>query len=155
MPKRTDESQGQLFGPPKRGKSLAPESLPEREMVALREWAERTVPWISRGAFESFTTLEQHVEEVLEWWAGAGRMRSDWRRTIQNRVRKVERDRLERMARAGNQDARLALRAPEEWARRYDRSMRETAVLSSPVDSDGGLIRPRGGKVVSLRKPGT
>lgn len=132
-----------------RGKTLAPEELTPPQIRAIHAWAERAVPWVSRGAFDSFTTVEGYIEEVLEWWAGAGRMRKNWAKTIQNRIRTKERERLERMARSGNESAGLALRQPEEWARRYDRKTRATAHIGAGgVD---GLIRPEGGgKVIQF-----
>lgn len=143
------EDPGDLFPETRpRGKTRAPDHLSPPQIRHIHAWAERTVPWVSRGAFDSFTTIEAHIEEVLEWWAGAGRMRTSWTSTIQNRIRRVERDRLTRMARSGSEDAKLALRDPTEWARRYDRKAR--AVNSIGASGGDPLIRPAGGSVIHI-----
>lgn len=146
----TDEA-GDLFPETTkpRGKTMAPEELTPPQTKAVHAWAERTVPWVTRGAFDSFTTVEGYIDETLEWWTGAGRMRKDWAKTIQNRIRTKERGRLERMARTGNESAKLALRQPEEWARRYDRKARATQHIGA--SGGEGLIHPAGGgKVIEF-----
>jgi hypothetical protein len=136
-----------------RGRSLAPTELTPPQLQRIHAWAEQKVPWVSRGAFESYTTVEAHVEEILEWWDGAGKMKRKWVSTIQNRIRKVERLRLERLARSGSQEAVLALRQPAEWARRYDRKLRATQAVQAVTTEGEGLIRPAGGKVLRLHGP--
>lgn len=151
MPEQT----GDLFpaaASTSRGKTDAPEQLAPPQIRAMHAWAEKTVPWVSRGAFDSMTTLEQHVEECLEWWQGEGRRKKRWVQTIQNRIRTVERRRLERLARSGNEEARLALRQPEEWARRYDRKVRAVEAVSNTQGGEG-LLRPTGGTVISITPP--
>jgi hypothetical protein len=145
---------GELFPAlaPPRGRTLAPPDLKPAQLRVLEAWAERTVPWISRGAFESYTTLESHVEEVLEWWDGAGRMKRNWVSTIRNRIRQIERRRLERIANRGSEDARLALRQPQEWARRYDRKLARVAAHQSAPTTES-MIRPAGGRVIHLSAP--
>ncbi len=123
------------------------------QMRALEEWAEKAVPWIRREALGSFTTLEAHVEECLDWWRADGRKKLDWPATIRNRIRQVERRRLERMARLGDEGAALALRRPIDWAKRYDAKARQSAPLAAS-GGDGGLIRPGGGNVIAIAPKG-
>lgn len=146
------KSQLDLFPTKKNGNTSAPESLTPQQEKKIRDWAERIVPWVSRGAFDSFTTIDSFVDEVLEWWGGAGRRKSDWVKTIQTRIRKLERDRLAVLAKRGNEDAKLALRDPGEWARRYDRKQQATRFVSSSGGED--LISPMGGTVLKLMPPG-
>lgn len=149
------DSQTSLFGedpPPSRsrGRSRAPDQLTPHQTKALHAWAEKTVPWVTRGAFESYTTLDDYVDEILEWWQADGGLKLDWLKTIQNRIRKLERGRVERLARSGSESAKLALRRPEVWAREHDRRARSASHVG--MASDPGLIRPSGGQVLSINR---
>ena len=100
---------------------------------------------------ESGKTVK-YTEEVLEWWQATGKLRLDWPLTVQNWIRKLERGRLTRLARAGSEEAKLALRWPKSWAERYDR--KQKAVQSVVSTGGEGLIRPSGGTVIRLKTPG-
>lgn len=129
------------------GARRAPETLNPAEWRKLREWAEERCPWISRGALGSLTPLEEHVDACLAHFGDTSKRRPRWVGTIQNWIRREERPRLERVARAGDESARLALRDPARWRDLYDAKQRISA--SVPVPSE--LIRPAAGaKVVSL-----
>lgn len=151
MPKQPD-----LFAKPKTRKRKAPgKPAPERltppEMRRLHEWAERVCPWIRREALDSFDSIESHVEEILEYWQGRGDLRPEWLKTIQNRIRTVERDRLKRMAKDGHDGARQALLDPSGWAKAYDARRRATSEAKQQF-GEGGLIEPAGGRVIRLDK---
>lgn len=139
---------GELFPSPARGKTRAPEHLTPPQIKEIEEWAERMVPWVSRGAFEAFTPVDDYIEEVLTYWASTGRMRLNWAATVKTRIRTVERRRVESLARRGSEEAKLALRAPTEWARRYDRKVIAVSRISSKLGE--GLIRPSGGTALRL-----
>lgn len=129
------------------GARPAPETLNPAEWRRLREWAEERCPWISRGALGSLTPLEEHVDACLCHFGSSSKRRPRWLGTVQNWIRRDERARLERMARAGDESARLALRDPARWRDLYDAKQRIAA--HDAVSSD--LIRPAAGaKVVSL-----
>ncbi len=150
------ETPGDLFpeSAPTRGKTFAPEALSPPQIKRIHAWAERCVPWVSRGAFSSFTTVDQYIEETLEWWDGSGIQRRKWVSVTQNRIRKMERAKLTRLAQAGSEDAVMALREPVAWAARYDRKARAVAIVGA--SSEGGeLIRPAGGKVIHLKASGS
>lgn len=150
MPEKTGDLFADTAAAKPRGKTFAPETLSPPQIKRIHAWAERAVPWVSRGAFDAFTTIDQYIEETLEWWDGAGKQRRKWVSVTQNRIRKVERARLARLARAGSEEAVLALRQPVEWATRYDRKARAVAIVGA--SSEGGeLIRPAGGKVIQLK----
>jgi len=150
MPEKTGDLFADTAAAKPRGKTFAPETLTPPQIKRIHGWAEKTVPWVSRGAFDSFTTVDQYIEETLEWWDGEGRKKKKWSSTIQNRIRTKERARLTRLAQQGSEEAVLALRSPAEWATRYDRKARAVAIVGA--SSEGGeLIRPAGGKVIQLK----
>jgi hypothetical protein len=150
MPDMTGDLFADTAAEKPRGKTFAPETLSPPQIKRIHAWAEKTVPWVSRGAFDSFTTVDQYIEETLEWWDGAGKQRRKWVSVTQNRIRKVERARLTRLAQQGSEEAAMALRTPTEWATRYDRKARAVAIVGA--SSEGGeLIRPAGGKVIQLK----
>jgi len=153
MPDKTGDLFDDAAAKP-RGRTFAPETLSPPEIRQIHGWAEKTIPWVSRGAFESFTTLDQYIEEVLEWWGGEGGKKMGWVKTIQNRIRTVERGRLARIAARGNDEAAAALRQPREWALLYDRKARATAIVVASSDEGGKLIRPEGGQVIRLQASG-
>ena len=134
--------------PPK--KTRAPQKLTPIQLQRLRQWAEEKVPWISRGCFESFTTLDAYVEEVLEYWTGTGGLKVNWLATVRNWIRRKERDRLERIARAGNAQAVLALREPADWVKSYDGKASAVERLDAATSEEKELIRPSGGVVVQI-----
>ena len=142
------ETTGDLFPHPAKGKTRAPEQLNPKQLKQIHEWAERKVPWVSRGAFDAFTTVDDYIETALEWFGSAGLLKQKWPLTCQVWIRKEERKRLESLAKGGSADAKLALREPEEWQRRYDRKIQATR----HVASSGGeaLISPAGGNVLTL-----
>ncbi len=143
-------SQGSLFDQPDQKparRTRAPKEFSPPQMRHIEDWAERTVPWVSRGALEADETIPSYVEEALDYWLSSGRLKADWIRTVQNRIRHVERDRLRRLVRIGNDSARRALRDPSGWALDYDTK----AKLKPVVSSEGStLIRPVGGRVIHL-----
>lgn len=103
-----------------RGAKRAPQSLNPAEWKALADWAEDHAPWISRGALGSLTPLEEYADTCLCYFRARTTRRAGWVATICNWIRRDERKRLERSARAGDESARLALTNPREWRRRYD-----------------------------------
>lgn len=150
MPDTTGDLFADTAAAKPRGKTFAPETLTPPQVKRIHDWAERVVPWVSRGAFASMTTVDAYIEETLEWWDGEGRKKKKWTSTIQNRIRTLERARLTRIAQGGSEDAVLALREPVEWAARYDRKAKAVAIVGA--SSEGGeLIRPAGGNVIHLK----
>lgn len=149
MPKQPD-----LFPKPKPARKKAgthaPDKLTPPQVRALEDWAELKVPWLRRKALDSFENLYSYIEEITEWWQGEGRPKANWVKTIQNRIRKVERKRVADLARGGSESARRALDDPIAWAKAYDaraRASKQAARASGPADP----IRPTGGgEVVRL-----
>lgn len=132
----------------------APRDLNPGEWRELRRWAEARVPWVTRGAFGGTTSLEEHVDACLSYFRQTKKMRAGWLETVENWIRRDERARVERLAKAGNEQARLALRDPDAWRSTFDRVAR----MGRPnVDPAPELIVPRephgGARVLSLRRP--
>ena len=123
-------------------------------MRALEDWAEATVPWIRREALDSFVPLLAHVAEILEWWQGEGKLKTNWVKTVQNRIRTQEQRRLVRLAQAGRPDARVALRDPTTWAVVFDARARAAKAAGIQLP-EPEVLRPTGGKVVSLGRQRT
>jgi len=98
----------------------APAELSPTEWMEVQTWAERRVPWIERDALESLTPLDDYVDACLNYFHGKKTMRPNWVGTVRNWIRREERSRLERMAKAGNASARLALRDPVKWKDGFD-----------------------------------
>lgn len=160
MPAKSD--QGDLFPATsqKKGRQTrAPDELAPPQILRLEEWAERVVPWVSRGALGSYGGLHDMIDECLEWWRGSGGTKANWVGTIQNRIRTVERDRergrVTKMAAAGSEDAKLALRDPAAWAARYDVKAKEVARMTASTGTSTELLRPEGGTALRLIKPGS
>ena len=143
--------QPDLFAEPKPARKKpgthAPDKLTPPQIRKVEDWAERTVPWLRREALESFESLESYVEEITEWWQGEGRPKADWVKTIQNRIRKVERRRLTDLAKNGSQSARQALRDPIAWAKAYDARAKASTEAARATGPDEP-IRPKGGAAV-------
>jgi len=131
-------------------RTRAPEELNPLQRKRLDAWAERKVPWISRGAFESLTPIDDYIEETLGYWQANGRLKADWTATVQNRIREVEHRKLRAMARAGREEAKQALLDPVAWASRYDSlaAMKPTPTATDPAP----YVRPQGGRVIHLRR---
>lgn len=143
--------QPDLFAEPKPARKKpgthAPDKLTPPQIRKLEDWAEQKVPWLRREALDSFEGLASYVEEILEFWQAKGTLWVNWRLVIQNRIRFKERERLEKMARAGSQSARQALRDPIAWAKAYDaraKASMEAARATGPDEP----IRPKGGAAV-------
>jgi len=126
----------------------APDHLNPAQLKRLAIWAEETIPWVRRGALGSLLPLEAHVAEVLEYWASTGKRRANWVATIQVRLRDVEIGRVSQLARAGSDDAKLALRSPKEWVAQFERRAR----LKPEPSEAAEIIRPEGGRVLNLRR---
>lgn len=144
--------QTDLFEPDdgkRKRRSRAPEFLSPPQHKRLAEWAEMTVPWLSRGAFGTFETLDSQVAECLEYWRGRGDLRADWVATIQNRIRTVERRGLTYLARRGDEAAGKALRDPVAWAQEFDRrAALDASVTNAPFEPADDTVE--GGQVLSL-----
>jgi hypothetical protein len=130
----------------------APEELNPAQLKLLHLWAEQRVPWVTRGALESLTPIEDHTDACLNYFSGKKTMRANWVGTIKNWIRRDERSRLERLAKNGNENARLALRDPSAWRKRFDRIDKVLAHQPPP----GELIIPKEstGGAVSLSRSG-
>lgn len=131
------------------GATRAPETLNPAQMKRIRTWAEDHVPWVTRGAFESFTSLDEYTDACLTYFRTKKTMRPNWADSVVNWIRNAERERLTRIARRGDQSAALALRDPKRWREQYDRAERAT----TRVSHDMTLLTPAAsvaGKVVSL-----
>lgn len=126
----------------------APAKFNPAEWKRLRLWAEDHVPWIARGAFGSLTTLEEYVDTVLIFFQQGRKMRPGWVASVQNWVRREERSRLMRLAASGNENARLALRAPVQWREQFDRLAKEAKLARRP--SEAAMLRPSGGTFSAL-----
>lgn len=136
-----------LFGEERATATRAPAELNPAQWKHLREWAERSVPWVSRGALGSLTPIESYAEDCLLWFRQKNKRHVDWVATIQTWVRKDEKERLERMARAGSASAKAALRDPVAWRERFDRMAREEKRMER---AETVLIAPAGGSSASL-----
>ena len=121
------------------GARRAPTNLNPAEWRELREWAEARVPWVSRGALGSLRTLEEHVDACLTYFRSSTKRRPGWLATVENWIRRDERERVERMAQRGDESARLACRDPKAWAARFDAKERAAASVVEPT----ALISPR------------
>ena len=133
---------GDLFenpeSPAKPGRR-APAELNPAQLHSLAVWAEEHVPWIARGALESLTPIEEYTDACLSHFAGKRTMRPNWVGTVKNWIRRDERPRLEKMAKHGNESARLALRNPNQWRDSYDRQDRQIKSITPDIT----LISPR------------
>ena len=112
--------------------SIAPESLNHAEHRKLSLWAEERVPWVSRGALDSLTPLDEYVDACLSHFQSKKSRRPGWLGTIKNWIRSDERERLRRMALGGNEGARLALRDPKAWRLQFDRAERQMRQIAAP-----------------------
>lgn len=128
------------------GTRRAPNDLNPAQWARLREWAETRCPWISRGALGSLTPLEEYVDSCLTQFRQKKTARVDWADTVIQWIRKDERQRLERMARGGNEAARLALRDPIAWRTIHDRTSR----MTKPAAPLTPIVPAAGARVVSL-----
>lgn len=108
--------------PPQKPATRCPEELNPAELRKLKQWAEDHVPWVSRGALGALTPIDEYVDACLAWFCGKKTMRPGWLGTVKTWIRKDERSRLERLARNGDESARLALTAPIKWRSQHDRS---------------------------------
>jgi hypothetical protein len=133
MGKSTD-----IFGEPTSRR--APRELNEGEWRELRRWAEERAPWITRGALGSLTPLEEYVDECLAHFRTSRTMRPNWVDSAINWIRRDERRRLERMAAAGSEQAKLALRDPAAWRAQFDRVARVAKVAAT---AEPEILRPR------------
>lgn len=133
----------------------APEELTERQIDLLTRWAEARVPWVTRGALEALTPLDDYTDACLAYFGGTKKVRPDWLGTIKNWIRRDERSRLTSMAKRGNESARLALMHPDKWRDGFDKIERQLATVS-PEHTE--LIIPkdpaRAGSSVSLSRRG-
>lgn len=105
----------------KRGARPAPEELTPTEVLSLEEWAEKKMPWISRGALGSTTTLEDYIDECLDWYRAKGRRQADWVATVRGWIRRDEKRRLTSPPSDYNKSA---LRDPQKWKQIFDRGER-------------------------------
>lgn len=133
------------------GARRAPDALNPAQLRHVEDWAEAHCPWISRGALDSLTPVEEYVDACLTHFRAGKTLRVDWAATVIAWIRKDERGdrgRVTRLARAGSESARLALRDPKRWAAEYDRKARLVAAAAPPAE----LIAPvdSGARVVSL-----
>lgn len=130
----------------------APRTLNPAQQRHMEVWAEERVPWIRRGALGSLTSVEEYVDTVLAHFAGKKTRRPCWLGTIKNWIRRDERQRLERLAKSGNDEARLALRDPDAWRVKFDRADR----VMRTVQPSSGLIAPansqNSGTAISLNR---
>jgi hypothetical protein len=108
--------------PQQKPATRCPEELNPAELRKLQQWAEDHVPWVIRGALGSLTPLDEYVDACLGYFHGTKKMRPGWLGTVKTWIRKDERQRLEGLARRGDQSARLALTKPIEWRTVHDRA---------------------------------
>jgi hypothetical protein len=131
---------------PKPRKTRAPEELDEKQRLRLAEWAAKRVPWVLTGNLDCFDTLETFEEACLNWYRSKGRMGVDWVGAIEGWIWRDEKPRVARMARNGNDSAKLALRDPEKWRRDLNRAKR----MAPDMFAEADVIIPKGSNVVSL-----
>ncbi len=117
----------------------SPAELNPAQAHTLEVWAEDHVPWISRGALDSLTPIDDYTDSCLSHFGGTKMMRPSWLGTIKNWIRREERRRLEKMARIGNESARLALRDPKRWRDGFDRTDRQMKLITPSMT----LVAPK------------